>query len=172
MKEGKSGSLYKYGCVMLELNIQNWDELTKSIDPNDVYLPEDPSHGIETDPHVTILYGLHRGVTPEQVKSVFDNFHGEIHVEVDGVGIFENEEFDVVKLNVKADGALQELHDKLKEFPNSDEYPVYKPHITISYVKKGTGKKYVNPNYKHTFTDIGQVKYSTPEGQKVYFDIK
>ena len=69
MKEGKSGSLYKYGCVMLELNIQNWDDLTKSIDPNDVYLPEDPSHGIETDPHVTILYGLHRGVTPEQVKS-------------------------------------------------------------------------------------------------------
>ncbi len=171
MKESKEkpGNLYQYGCVMIELNISNWDELVSSIDANDVYLPEDPSHGVETNPHVTILYGLNKGVTKEEVKSIFDNFHGDIHVEIDGVGVFENEEFDVVKLNVVPDGALQELHDELKKLPNSDQYPTYHPHITLAYVKKGTGKKYANPNYKYTIKDIGRIKYSTPEGEKIYF---
>jgi hypothetical protein len=174
MKEAKEkpGNLYKYGCVMLELNISNWEELTNIIDTSDVYLPNDPSHGIETNPHVTILYGLHPGVTVDQVKSVFDKFHKEIHIDIDGVGIFENPEFDVVKLNVIPDGSLQELHDEMKKLPNSDQYPEYKPHITLSYVKKGTGKKYINPNYKYTIKDIGRIKYSTPEGEKIYFDIK
>jgi len=167
----KPGNLYKYGCVMLELNISNWEELTDRIDPEDVYLPEDPSHGVETQPHVTILYGLHKGVTPDQVKEVFDNFHGDIQVKIDGVGIFENEEFDVVKLNVVPDGSLQQLHDELKKFPNSDQYPDYHPHITLAYVKKGMGKKYANLGYKYTIKDIGKVKYSTPEGEKVYFNI-
>jgi 2'-5' RNA ligase len=173
MKESKEkpGNLYKYGCVMLQLNISNWEELISTIREEDVYLPEDPSHGVETNPHVTILYGLHPGVTVEQVKAVFANFHGEIHVEVDGVGIFENDDFDVVKLNVVPDGSLQELHDKLKEFPNSDQYPVYHPHITLAYVNKGMGRKYANPNYKYTIKDIGKIKYSTPEGEKVYFDV-
>jgi hypothetical protein len=173
MKESKEkpGNLYKYGCVMLELNIANWEELTNTIKPEDVYLPEDPSHGVETQPHVTILYGLNPGVTSDQVRSVFDKFHGDIQVRINGVGIFENDEFDVVKLNVVPDGSLQHLHDELKKFPNSDQYPDYHPHITLAYVKKGMGKKYANPGYKHTFKDIGKVKYSTPEGEKVYFDI-
>lgn len=170
--EEKSGNLYRYGCVMVGLDISNWDSLTSEIDPNDVYHPEDPAKGVETNPHVTILYGLNKGVTVEQVKSVFDNFHGDIKVEINGVGIFENEEFDVVKLNVIPSESLRTLHDELKKFPNSDQYPEYKPHITIAFVKKGMGKKYANPNYKYTIKKIGKVKYSTPEGEKVYFDIK
>lgn len=168
----KPGSLYKYGCVMLELNITNWDEMINKIDPDDLYHPEDPSKGAETNPHVTIFFGLNKEVTLEQVKKVFEDYHEDLHVEIDGIGIFEKPDFDVVKMNVVPDGALQHLHDALGKLPNSDEYPTYIPHITLAYVKKGAGKKYINPDYKYTVKNIGKIKYSTPGGEKIYFDAK
>jgi len=104
------------------------------------------------------------------IKSVFEEFTGSINIEVNGIGIFENKDYDVVKFNVNPDGALQELHDKLSEFPNSNEYPDYKPHITISYVNKGMGKKYVKPDYKYTVENVDKITYSMTSGEKVNFE--
>lgn len=164
---------YKFGCVMVEIPVSNWNEITQSISPEDVYEESgDNTHGIQQNPHVTILYGLHPEVTDDMVKSVFDNFTGDINIEVDGIDIFENEKYDVVKFNVKPDGALLELHNKLSEFPNSNEFPDYKPHITIAYVKKGMGKKYVNPDYKYSVKNVTNIVYSKPDGIKTKFSIK
>lgn len=169
----KESNGYKYGCVMVEVPVSNWNEITSYINPEDVYEePGDNTHGIQKNPHVTILYGLHDGVTEDEVKSVFENFDGDINIKVDGIDIFENEKYDVVKFNVKPDGALQQLHDKLSEFPNSNEYPDYKPHITIAYVKSGTGEKYVKPEYKYEVKNANKITYSMPNGQKVNFDYK
>ena len=171
IKESING--YKYGCVMVEVPVSNWDEITSTIDPEDIYTESgDSIYGIQKNPHLTLLYGLHDGVTEDEVKSVFDNFDGNINIVVDGVDIFENEKFDVVKFNVNPDGALQELNDRLSEFPNSNEYPDYKPHITISYVNKGMGKKYVKPDYKYTVKNVDKITYSMANGEKVYFDYK
>jgi len=165
----KESSGYEYGCVMVEVPVSNWDEITSYIDPEDVYTGGDDSHGIQENPHVTILYGLHKGVTEDEVKSVFEGFTESINIEVDGIGIFENKDYDVVKFNVNPDGALQKLHDKLSEFPNSNEYPDYKPHITIAYVNKGTGKKYVKPDYKYKVKNVDKITYSLASGEKVHF---
>jgi DNA polymerase III epsilon subunit-like protein len=155
---------------MVEVPVSNWNEITSFIDPEDVYTGGDDSHGIQELPHVTILYGLHKEVTSEMVKSVFEEFTGNINIEVNGIGIFENKEYDVVKFNVNPDGALQELHDKLSEFPNSNEYPDYKPHITIAYVNKGMGKKYAKPDYKYTVKNVDKITYSLANGEKVNFE--
>jgi len=165
----KESSGYEYGCVMVEVPVSNWDEITSFIDPEDVYTGDDDAHGIQENPHVTILYGTHEGVTEEDVKSVFEGFTGSINIEVDGIGVFENKDYDVVKFNVNPDGALQELHDKLSEFPNSNSFPDYKPHITIAYVNKGTGKKYVKPDYKYTVKNVDKITYSMPSGEKIHF---
>ena len=168
----ESSGQHKWGCVMIEFPISNWNEITSMISPNDVYEePGDTTHGIEDTPHVTILYGLHPEVTDENVKEVFDNFKGKIIVEVEGIDIFENPKFDVVKFNVKKTDSLQYLHDELSKFPNSNEYPDYKPHITVAYVKPGTGKKYVNPEYKYKVQNVDKVVYSKPSGEKTYFNI-
>ena len=170
IKESING--YKYGCVMVEIPISNWDEITSSIDTEDVYQEEgDSTHSIQKNPHVTILYGLHEEVTDEMVKSVFDNFNSDINIEVDGIDIFENEKYDVVKFNVRPDGTLLELHNKLSEFPNSNEFPDYKPHITIAYVNKGTGKKYVKSDYKYQVKSVTNIVYSKPDGTKTKFSI-
>jgi 2'-5' RNA ligase len=166
----KESSGYQYGCVMVEVPVSNWDEITSSINPEDVYTGDDDTHGIQENPHVTILYGLHDGVTEEQVKSVFEGFNDTINIEVNGVGIFENKDYDVVKFNVNPDGALQELHDRLSEFPNSNDFPDYKPHITIAYVKKGTGKKYVKPDYKYTVKNVDKITYSMADGTETEFE--
>jgi 2'-5' RNA ligase len=169
IKESING--YKYGCVMVEVPVSNWDEITSTIDTEDIYTESgDSTYGIQKNPHVTILYGLHDEVSEDEVRSVFDNFDDNINIVVDGVGIFENEKFDVVKFNVNPDGALQELHDKLSEFPNSNEYPDYKPHITIAYVKKGTGKKYVKPDYKYEVKNVNHITYSMANGNKIKFE--
>ena len=166
----KESSGYEYGCVMVEVPVSNWNEITSYINPEDVYTGDDDTHGIQENPHVTILYGLHKEVTPEMVKSVFEGFTKDINIEVNGIDIFENKDYDVVKFNVNPDGALQELHDKLSEFPNSNSFPDYKPHITIAYVKSGTGKKYVKPDYKYEVKNVDKITYSMADGDKINFE--
>ena len=163
---------YEFGCAMIEVPFGDWSQITEMIDPADVYEVEgDRSYGIQENPHVTILYGLHKSVSPEDLKEVLDSFDGELKVRISGIGIFENEGFDVVKLNVVPDGGLQQLHDMISELPNSDQYPEYKPHITIAYVKKGSGKKYEDPSFAREVSEISEICYSMPDGSKEYFEI-
>ena len=170
IKESING--YKYGCVMIDVPVGNWDEITSWIDPDDIYEGDgDSTYGIQRRPHLTLLYGLHKEVSLDDVKSVFADFDGDINIEVNGIDIFENDKFDVVKFNVNPQGSLQYLFNKLSELPNSNEYPEYKPHLTIAYVKKGMGKKYIKPDYHYNVKNIDKVTYSTADGKYFKFDL-
>jgi len=166
----KESNNYDLGCVMIEIPISNWEEITSTIVEEDLYTDEGKP-GIQDNPHVTLLYGLHNEVTLDQIKSIFDGFEEGIDIIIKGIGIFENENFDVVKLNVLNNNKLQSLYDKLSELPNSNEYPEYIPHITIAYLKKGCGNKYKNLEYKHSFKNVDEVCYSISGGSKEYFSI-
>jgi hypothetical protein len=37
---------------------------------------------------------------------------------------------------------LKRLNAKNRKLPNGNEFPEYRPHLTVAYVKKGEGKKY------------------------------
>jgi 2'-5' RNA ligase len=167
----KESNGFNLGCVMLEVPVSNWDEIISSINEEDLYTDEGKP-GIQENPHVTVLYGLHEEVSLEQVKSVFEDIDESIDIRIEGIGVFENEKFDVVKFNVVAGGTLQDLHNRLSEFPNSNEYPEYEPHITIAYIKKGHGKKYEDLAYKHSIENIDEVCYSLTDGSKEYFSIR
>jgi 2'-5' RNA ligase len=161
---------FSLGCVMIEVPVSNWKEITSSIKEEDLYTDEGKP-GIQDNPHVTVLYGLHEEVSLDQVKSVFEDLDESIDINIEGIGVFENENFDVVKFNVVPSGALQDLNDKLSKFPNSNEYPEYEPHITIAYIKKGCGKKYEDLEYRHSVENVDGVCYSLVDGSKEYFTI-
>lgn len=161
---------YGLGCVMLEVPVSNWEEITSSINEEDLYT-EEGKPGIQDNPHVTILYGLHEEVTLDKIKSIFEEFKDGIDISIEGIDLFENESFDVVKFNVIKNEKLKRLNDRLSELPNSNQYPEYVPHITIAYVKKGSGKKYEDPSYRYNVNNLNEICYSVPNGSKEYFTI-
>jgi hypothetical protein len=163
---------YDFGCAMIEVPFLDWSQITGMIEPDDVYEAEgDRSYGVQDNPHVTVLYGLHSSVSTEALKEAISGFSEELSIKVDGIGTFENEGFDVVKMNVVPDGGLLRLNEIISELPNSNEYPEYKPHITIAYVKKGLGRKYEDASFKREVGGIREICYSMPSGEKEYFEI-
>lgn len=155
---------YEYGCVMLYFDIENWEDITNIIDPDDIH-----EEGIENEPHLTLLYGLHKEVTLDEIKNIMKDYNS-IEANIEGIDFFDNDEYDVLKFNIKASKELAEINSRLSELPNSNEYKDYKPHLTISYLNKGKAEKYITPNYNMKL--IGKrVIYTTPNGDKKEFKL-
>jgi hypothetical protein len=170
IKEAKSR--YEYGCVMVDFNFENWSELLESIDSDDIYKVEGKNYGLQPRPHLTLLYGTHDTVTDEEILNCFEGFtEDDFKVQLDGVSIFENSDFDVVKLGVVLTPKLKEINKRLSELPNSNIFPEYNPHITLAYVKKGLGKKYVNPDYKYEIKNISKIVYTRPDNTELNIEL-
>lgn len=139
----ESGDIeYSYGIAMATFNFKNWKEVLDEIDEDDLANGDDQK-GLEEDPHVTILYGLHDDVDMKEVKKVFEKIK-TINAKVVDVSLFENEKFDVVKFGVESNELII-LHEWIKySFDYTSDFPDYHAHATIAYVKSGKGKKYVD----------------------------
>ena len=144
LSENNEGKRIEFGCLMLYLDVPIWSKITSVIKPEDIYDKE--GYGIEKEPHLTILYGFHDEVNSDDVFSLFkENMPLKpINVNIKGISVFENEEFDVVKFDVNSE-VLTKLNAIMKQLPNTSTFPDYHPHITIAYVKKGEGRKYIRP---------------------------
>ena len=167
----KESTSYDYGCVMVEVPVSNWNEITSIINKDDLYEVEGENYGIQDNPHLTLLYGLKSNITKEQVEQVLEKAidGGKIDIDIENIGLFENDNFDVVKFNIKKTEQLQKLFDSLSELPNENTFPDYNPHMTIAYVKKGLGKKYTK-TYSHKVSS-NEICYSMANGEKIYFEI-
>lgn len=65
---------------------------------------------------------------------------------LNNISLFENEMYDVLK----CDAQCQFLHDTnnliTSKYPTFSNYKEYHPHVTIAYVKKCVGNRFVNDN--------------------------
>jgi len=167
ISEDKSGNNYEYGCLMLYVDVKNWHGISQSINHEDLYKPEETRYGIETDPHITILYGIHKDVDDYSVKELFKNLgKSNFDIKINGIDCFFNKDYDVLKFNIDSK-KLHELNRLAKSLPNTNEYPEYKPHMTIAYLKKGTGQKYINENFNIGIDNIIKIVYSKPSGESI-----
>jgi 2'-5' RNA ligase len=162
-------SSYDYGCVMLYFNFKEIKNIHSIIEKDDIYIePYDQSYGLEDEPHCTLLYGLHKNVKLEEVKKIVNNFKFEECI-IKNVSLFEND-YDVLKFDVEGKN-LKECNEKLKKLPHTSDYQ-YHPHLTIAYIKKGKGKKYINmlkdKKYK---IDPLYIIYSYSNGKKEIIEI-
>lgn len=168
-----AGVKYSYGCVMFYFDIpkEKWDEIQGFVDDEDIS-EVDGVEGRESEPHVTILYGIHEDVPDEDVEKIINDFSAP-EITLSKIGIFENEDFDVVKFDISCK-ELTTMNKKLQELPHTNKFPDYKPHTTIAFVKVGKGKK-----YKQTLGEKEQlvlkpnkIVYSKPNGTKNKYDFK
>lgn len=168
---------HEYGCVMLFFKFHELFKIQDGINPKDIYEdPEDDSYGLEDEPHCTLLYGLHEGVQIEDIKSVLDN-HTYSTIKASNISLFENPKYDVLKFDVRyptKEGAfLHKTNKDLKQFPYTNEYPDYHPHITIGYLKPGEGKKYVEMFKEQEYDLLPQYAvYSQTNGDQDKIKIK
>jgi len=65
---------YEYGCVMFYFDINNktWEAYQDLIDSDDLITTD--GLGLEDEPHVTLLYGIHKSVKDEEVEEIVKDF--------------------------------------------------------------------------------------------------
>jgi len=164
-------SKHDYGCVMLYLDFPELKNIHNIINKNDIYIdPNDDSFGLETEPHVTLLYGLHDDVSLDDIKNVIENYTFD-SCKIINTSLFETEKYDVLKFDVKSSN-LHEINKLLTKFPYTTDYPDYHPHMTIAYLKPGTGKKYIDKiKLENNFIEPLYVVYSMTDGSKKKINI-
>jgi 2'-5' RNA ligase len=164
----------EYAALMLEINIENWDEILKKIKKEDLY--EKEGFGKEKIPHITILYGFHNNV---KSKDVFDKIKDELKtaftVKIKNISCFNTKEYDVLKINIESK-FLEKLNKIVKSFPYTNSFSDYHPHMTIAYLKRGCGRKYEDVidlgtnNTFHSTEEKFKIVYSTVNGNKSYLN--
>lgn len=169
-----STSTYQYGCAMLYGRCESLFKIQDAIDPKDIYEETgDKTFGLEDEPHITLLYGLHDDeIQVKDIKTTISKYVFPTIINAEKISCFYNEKYDVLKMDIHSK-ILQEINSALKEFPYTTDFPKYKPHLTIGYLKKGLGKKYME-----TFKNVSvsfrpeNVVYSKPSGEKIKIPIK
>ena len=147
------------GCIMHMLDSQMTNEIRAkqlTIDPEDLH-----ENGIEDDVHITVLYGLLRDDPSAFIRAILDlKVDHKSWTETDPTyklgkfSLFENEEFDVLKVDVESpDLHAMNTFFKSRFAYDKGYYPGYNPHVTVAYLKPGTGQKYVND--VHTVETLG-----------------
>jgi len=161
----------EFGCAMLMLpiNKDSWKKLLDEISPDDLYGTKEEGFNVETEPHITLLFGLHKNVSDEDVQEIVKKMK-PINISMKTITCFENDDYDVLKFDVKSSD-LKKYHDLLAELPHTDTYSEYKPHSTIAYLNKGKAKKYIG-HLNHSFKcQCFDIEYSKPEDSKKMFKI-
>jgi 8-oxo-dGTP pyrophosphatase MutT (NUDIX family)/2'-5' RNA ligase len=160
-----------YGCLMLKLNIGNWSDVLKLISKDDLYEVPNENYGYEENPHVTVLYGFHDNINVNQLKNITNNFVIPIVIKAKDISIFEGEEYDVVKMSCESE-VMSILNEISKMFPYTSDFPDYRPHCTIAYVKKGLGKNYIKSFTKPMIFKSNIFQYSDKNNNITEWEIK
>lgn len=130
---------YEFSCIMLELECKGWEKLTSMISKEDL---SEGDKSLENEPHITVLYGVEAEVKEKEITKIVKKWIRP-DILVTEVGLFENEKFDVLKFNVRSNTLGGYWMQSKQELPYQSNFQIYEPHITLAYLKPGTGKKYL-----------------------------
>ena len=174
IKESDKDS-YDYGCVMIYFKFPEINKIHKLIDKDDLYEEKgNDKYGLEKSSHCTLLYGLHKNVTNDQVKKIIDEYKFPKTIKINKVSIFDTaEKWDVLKFDIE-EPLFNKINKQLrKECDNTVTFKDYHAHLTIAYVKKGKGKEYVKKIKEQKIDyelDVEKVVYS--HADKTKYSIK
>lgn len=164
----KKDNRYEYGCAMVYFDFPEMPKLHAEIKEDEIYAPKGGGYGLETEPHVTLLFGLH----DEEIEdsSVLDAclLRKYKNMKLDNVSLFKNDEFEVLKFDVECED-LHYVNNILSKLPHTTRYPDYHPHTTIAYLKPGKGDDVIERlNIKKAYkVKPEEIVYSKSDKSKV-----
>jgi tRNA nucleotidyltransferase/poly(A) polymerase/2'-5' RNA ligase len=167
--EEKIPEKQKVGTLMVKFDIPSWEFILNKIKDVDLYHPEELQYGKEEEPHITVLYGFNETVTPEDIRAEIGDFDLPIKAKILGISLFNNPEFDVVKLDIESP-QLVELRRRVEQLPNTLTYTDYKPHMTIAYAIRGRGQKYVHRFKTPIEIQSDKIVFSDKDRNKIKLD--
>lgn len=128
-------------CVMMLIED---NELIKKLDKfNKANIPEKDvdveEGGRETEYHITVLYGLDTVRVSDILDYIEDDIQHPITVTLGKITRFEQDGYDVIKIDIKNADKLQKMWKKLRtNLENDNKYSNYEPHCTLAYITKGS----------------------------------
>jgi hypothetical protein len=131
---------YSYSTTQIDIPDPLGDFLLKwgrmNIPDHDLYYFDDGGGGRETEPHITVLYGLLEPTPSEELREIVRGTK-PFTIALGPISFFEQDDHDVVKFTVISE-PLKQLSDAIRlACPNENKYPKYIPHATVAYAKKG-----------------------------------
>jgi broad specificity phosphatase PhoE len=146
-------------------------------------IPDDDlaEDGRETEPHVTLKYGLH-GEDPDAVRKLLEE-EPPVRLTLGKTAIFPARDsktarggagkFDVVHAQVHSPDLVR-LNQKITAaLPHTDTHPDYTPHATIAYVKAGRGQKYAGNKSLQGFRAVlNHVVFSSKSGERTKIPLR
>jgi 2'-5' RNA ligase len=158
---------YDYASTQVNLS----DDIAKRIMdwgneniPDEEVSDDDDTQGREDNPHITILYGI----VDDAPQQVIDLFQGKPQVKatLGKVTLFENDDYDVVKISVESEDLAEFQKILWDEVEHESDYPEYKPHVTIAYVKPGSGSLYSGAtDFEGTEVTFDTIVFSPSDGE-------
>lgn len=134
---------FEFGCAMVYFDFPEMKELQSKIKKDEIYDPaQGESYGLEHEPHVTLLFGLHDEEIEDKTVMDICGLRNYEDTTLEGISLFKNPDFEVLKFDVKGKD-LHYINKILTELPHTTRYPDYHPHATIAYLKPGTGDEVV-----------------------------
>lgn len=142
----KLAATYSYSSLQATLDTEDAKKvknLAAGIADEDLYTESGTDkYGREETPHITICYGIHTE-DADIVKAAAKNT-GRLKANITGaISVFKSDDYDVLKLEVKSDD-FSALNKKVRDsLAVTSSFDKYIPHVTLAYLKKGKGAKYI-----------------------------
>lgn len=137
----------EYAFLMIDYEMPSFiKELQNKIPNNELYFgtdeeKKDNQYGFEKESHVTLAPCLDSDVNINKLKELLLPLK-EYKCILNNISIFENDNYDVLKADVKCPN-MHKTYNKIKEnFELHSAYKEYHPHMTIAYMQKGMADKY------------------------------
>ncbi len=170
--------MYEFGCLMLSIDDKLvkdvHSEIQKRVPESEIFNDETNKYGRETDPHITVLYGLHADLSTKDIMRAVTSLGKEyLEFQILGTSIFSNPKYDVLKIDIESDD-LVKLNSIIKKFPHTSSFPNYHPHLTVAYLKPGTGPKYTKAfsTASQLSSNSNKFELSMPNQEKTWFRLK
>ena len=169
--DNKKG-FYPYSSVQINLpsilaeEIKRWGD--ENVKDTDIFCPpDDMIHGREDELHITLLYGVH-SQSYEATKFVLSG-QDPFEVRLGRVSIFTtNDNFDVLKIEAISPSLFYYNYLLKTNITNTPSYDVYRPHVTIAYIKKNSDYKNLigNDFFRDWKWVANTIVFSSTSGEK------